>query len=80
VIDPDAVVVSLEAWLMKPPKARRGFAAMDPEKRKAIAKKGGASVHPTQRSFAKDRKLAAEAGSKGGLASRGGPKGPRKKK
>jgi len=59
-------------------KQRRGFAVMDPEKRKAIAKKGGASVHPTQRSFAKDRALAREAGSKGGAAGRGGGRPPKK--
>jgi general stress protein YciG len=50
----------------------RGFAAMDAEKRRLIARKGGASVKPENRSFAKDRKLAVRAGSKGGSASRGG--------
>lgn len=51
------------------PKARRGFAAMDPETRRAIARKGGASVRPENRSFAKDRDLAARAGRKGGETS-----------
>lgn len=55
-----------------PPHARRGFAAMNPERRREIARKGGASVPGEKRSFAKDRDLAASAGRKGGEASRGG--------
>jgi general stress protein YciG len=54
------------------PRARRGFAAMNPERRREIARKGGASVPSEKRSFAKDRDLAAQAGRKGGEASRGG--------
>lgn len=54
------------------PPRKRGFAAMDPDKRRAIAAKGGASVPSEKRSFAKDRDLAADAGRKGGSASRGG--------
>ena len=54
------------------PKARRGFAAMDADKRREIARKGGASVPGDKRSFAKDRGLAASAGKRGGEASRGG--------
>lgn len=50
----------------------RGFAAMDPELRREIARKGGASVPAQKRSYSKDRDLAAEAGRKGGAASRGG--------
>lgn len=59
-------------------KGPRGFAAMDPERRREIARKGGASVPSEKRSFAKDRDLASEAGRKGGAASRGGgrPKAP----
>jgi len=57
---------------MDKPKSRRGFASMTPEKRRAIAAKGGASVPGEKRSFAKNRDLAATAGSKGGEASRGG--------
>lgn len=53
------------------PRARRGFAAMNPERRREIARKGGASVPGEKRSFAKDRDLAAAAGRKGGEASRG---------
>jgi general stress protein YciG len=44
----------------------RGFASMDPEKQKAIARKGGQSVPKDKRSFAMNRTLAAEAGRKGG--------------
>ena len=54
------------------PRARRGFACMSPERRREIARKGGASVPGDKRSFAKDRDLASEAGRKGGEASRGG--------
>lgn len=54
------------------PKQRRGFACMDPEKRRAIAAKGGGSVPADKRSFSKDRALAASAGKKGGEASHGG--------
>ncbi|WP_369059466.1 general stress protein [Caulobacter sp. 73W] len=53
-------------------RGRRGFAAMDPERRREIARKGGASVPSEKRSFAKDRDLAANAGRKGGSSSRGG--------
>lgn len=58
------------------PKARRGFAAMDPDKRREIARKGGASVNPANRSFAKDRDLAAAAGAAGGRNSHGGGRRP----
>jgi general stress protein YciG len=54
------------------PMQRRGFAAMSPEKRREIAAKGGGSVPAEKRAFHKDRKLAAEAGSKGGTISAGG--------
>ena len=55
--------------------SRRGFAAMDPERRREIARRGGASVPSEKRSFAQDRDLAANAGRKGGAASRGGGPG-----
>ena len=45
----------------------RGFAAMSPEKRREIAAKGGASLAPEQRSFARNPELARAAGQKGGL-------------
>jgi general stress protein YciG len=49
--------------------SNRGFASMDPELQRRIASKGGRSVPPEERSFSKDRALAAEAGRKGGEAS-----------
>ncbi len=50
-------------------KSNRGFAAMDREKQRAIARKGGESVPNEKRSFSQDRTLAAAAGRKGGEAS-----------
>jgi general stress protein YciG len=47
-------------------KSRRGFALMDPEKQRAIARKGGQSVPDEKRSFSQDPELAARAGRKGG--------------
>jgi uncharacterized protein len=46
--------------------SQRGFASMDKEKQREIAAKGGQSVPPEERSFAKDPELATEAGKKGG--------------
>jgi uncharacterized protein len=46
----------------------RGFAGMDADKRRDIAKKGGASVPRDKRSFVRDPVLAAQAGRKGGRA------------
>lgn len=46
--------------------ATRGFASMDLEKRRAIARKGGRSVPHAKRSFSQDPDLAAAAGRKGG--------------
>ncbi|HWE98500.1 MAG TPA: general stress protein [Caulobacteraceae bacterium] len=57
-------------------KSRRGFAAMDPDRRREIARRGGASVPSEKRSFAQNRDLAADAGRKGGTASRGGGRKP----
>ena len=57
-------------------RSRRGFAAMDPDRRREIARRGGASVPSEKRSFAQDRDLAASAGRKGGSASRGGGRRP----
>lgn len=48
------------------PKQRRGFAVMDPEKRREIARKGGAGVPAHKRSFSTDKTLAETAGRKGG--------------
>ena len=46
--------------------SKRGFAAMDQEKQRAIARKGGESVPAGQRSFSRNHQLAADAGRKGG--------------
>ena len=53
----------------KKPRSSRGFANMDPERQREIARMGGRSVPPAQRSFAQNRDLAREAGRKGGLAT-----------
>ncbi len=49
-----------------PANASRGFAGMDQDKQRAIARKGGANVPHEKRSFAQNRALASEAGRKGG--------------
>lgn len=59
------------------PKSRRGFAAMSPEKRREIARKGGAAVPADKRSFSQSRKLAVAAGRKGGESSHGGGRKPK---
>lgn len=46
--------------------ALRGFAVMDQDKQREIARKGGANVPHDKRSFAQNRALASEAGRKGG--------------
>ena len=56
---------------IKTNKGKRGFASMDPEKRKAIAQKGGLSVAKENRSFSRNRDLASSAGRKGGSTPRG---------
>jgi general stress protein YciG len=56
--------------------SNRGFASMDPALQREIASKGGRSVPPEERSFSKDRALAAQAGRKGGEASHGGRRIP----
>jgi len=53
-------------------KQMRGFATMSAERRREIARKGGASVPGEKRSFAVNRELAAEAGRKGGEIRWGG--------
>lgn len=55
--------------------ALRGFAAMDADRRREIARKGGKSVPDEKRSFTQDRTLAAEAGRKGGRQTQSGRKG-----
>jgi general stress protein YciG len=48
--------------------ALRGFAGMEQQKQREIARKGGANVPNDKRSFAQDRELASDAGRKGGRA------------
>ncbi len=59
--------MTVEKSSLPPPPRPRGFAAMSPEKRRAIAAMGGASLAPEQRSFARNPDLARTAGQKGGL-------------
>jgi uncharacterized protein len=51
--------------------SNRGFASMDPEKQREIARKGGRSVPNEKRSFSQNHQLASEAGRKGGHSSHG---------
>jgi uncharacterized protein len=59
----------VEAAVTDIPKAKRGFALMDPEKRRAIQAKGGRNCPPEKRSFSKDRELASRASVLGGRAN-----------
>jgi uncharacterized protein len=52
-----------------PDNSKKGFASMDAEKRREIARKGGQSVPNEKRSFSQNHKLASEAGRKGGQSS-----------
>ena len=60
--------------------SNRGFASMDQAKQREIARKGGQSVAPEDRTFSKNPELAAEAGRKGGQnvdsAARSSPRIP----
>ena len=49
----------------------RGFASMDREKQREIARKGGRSVPNEKRSFSQNHQLASDAGRKGGNSSNG---------
>lgn len=57
-------------------KSTRGFASMDRDKQREIARKGGESVPNKKRSFSQERELAAQAGRKGGEASQGARRKP----
>jgi uncharacterized protein len=46
--------------------SKRGFASMNPEKQREIARKGGQSVPDGKRSFSQNPELASRAGRKGG--------------
>jgi general stress protein YciG len=54
------------------PHGRRGFASMDPEKRRAICSKGGKAAHAKGTAHQWTSTEAQEAGRKGGQASNGG--------
>jgi len=45
-------------------KAKRGFAAMTPERRREIASLGGKATSPENRAFSLNRQLASEAAKK----------------
>jgi uncharacterized protein len=51
--------------------SNRGFASMDADKQREIARKGGRSVPNEKRSFSQNHQLASEAGRKGGHSSHG---------
>ncbi|ACB96661.1 general stress protein [Beijerinckia indica] len=51
--------------------SNRGFASMDAEKQREIARKGGRSVPNEKRSFSQNHQLASEAGRKGGQSAHG---------
>lgn len=53
----------------KPTKRGRGFASMDPERQREIARMGGRAVPSEQRSFSRNKDLAREAGRRGGQAT-----------
>jgi general stress protein YciG len=46
--------------------SKRGLASADEKTREEVARKGGESVSPENRSFAKDKERASEEGKKGG--------------
>jgi general stress protein YciG len=48
------------------PKIMRGFAVIDPERRKEIARMGGKAVPAEKRTFSRDREKARLAGMNGG--------------
>ena len=49
---------------------KKGFALLTPEQRREMSSMGGKAVPDEKRSFSINRKLAAEAGRKGGRAQR----------
>lgn len=54
---------------MTQPKQKRGFAVMDPEKRREIASRGGRRAHAEGRAHQFTKEEAAIAGAKGGRAA-----------
>ncbi len=55
--------------------SKRGFASMDPEKQREIARKGGKAAHEKGTAHEFSSAEAREAGRKGGEASHGGGRG-----
>ncbi|HEY8077305.1 MAG TPA: KGG domain-containing protein [Labilithrix sp.] len=53
----------------KPAKQKRGFAIMDPEKRREIARRGGRAVHDQGKAHHFTHEQAVDAGRKGGAAA-----------
>jgi general stress protein YciG len=77
-----AVAPGKEIFLMEREPQRRGrqgFASMDATRQREIASKGGSSVPPAKRPFARSHALAAEAGGKGGQARQNRPRTPRER-
>lgn len=62
----------LQEIRMKEKKKLQGFAAMDPEKRREVARLGGLSAHRKGTAHRWNTESAIKAGRKGGLVSRGG--------
>jgi len=60
-----------EEYMEQERKSNRGFASMDRDKQREIARKGGRSVPNEKRSFSQNHQLASEAGRKGGHSSHG---------
>ena len=56
--------------------SRRGFASMDPTEQRRIASEGGKASHASGQGHKWTAEEAREAGRKGGLTSRRGPKRP----
>lgn len=56
----------------RPQKKKVGFALMDPERRRELARKGGHAVPADRRAFSQNKGLAIKAGRKGGASSHGG--------
>ncbi len=61
----------MEEGKPKKTSSNRGFASMDADKQREIARKGGRSVPNEKRSFSQNHQLASEAGRKGGHSSHG---------
>ncbi len=66
---PTITADELVATETKPEKKKRGFAVMDPEKRRAIARRGGRAVHDQGKAHRFTHEQAVEAGRKGGAAT-----------